>query len=66
MLSRRATLSTSCLIEVDTYFTTDGVNPSAAEKIYISLMELMKKYGVGKTLLFIGGDSTNVNCGEAF
>ena len=61
MLSRRATLSTSCLILVNTYFTTDGV-----KKIDIALMELMKKYGVGKTLLFIGGDSTNVNCGESF
>ena len=61
MISRRSTFGASCLIQVDTYFTTDGV-----KKIDIALMELMKKYGVGKNLLFIGGDSTNFNCGEAF
>ena len=38
-------------------------NQKAAEKIAIELFNWMKQYGVDKTLLFIGGDSTNVNSG---
>ena len=48
-----------------THFTTDDddINHTAAEKIAIALVEWMKEYGVDKTLIFIGGDSTNVNSG---
>ena len=38
-------------------------NHKAAEQIAIELVTWMKQYGVDKTLVFIGGDSTNVNSG---
>ena len=41
----------------------DDKDHTAAEKIAIALVDWMKKYGIDKTLKFIGGDSTNVNSG---
>ena len=47
------------------HFTPEESDKShtAAQQIAIELVNWMKKYGVDKTLLFIGGDSTNVNTG---
>ena len=47
------------------HFTPDEADKenSAAEKIANVLVEWMSKFGVDKTLQFIGGDSTNVNTG---
>ena len=47
------------------HFTPDEADKThtAAEQIARALVEWMKKYGVDKTLQFIGGDSTNVNSG---
>ena len=47
------------------HFTPDEDDKecSAAEQIANILVEWMTKYGVDKTIQFIGGDSTNVNSG---